>query len=76
MAGTSTSSFCQAGPSNSKRSDFKPGGDVDPYLLDIAPMNMVEYEVISNGIYTIKKKKNDRKKKHSQKCFSLLEKFM
>ena len=42
--------FRQAGPAMSKRPAFKSGGEVDPYSLDIAPMN-IENQVIPIEIH-------------------------
>ena len=47
--------FRQTGPSNSKRPAAKSGGEVDPYSLDIAPMNIFENQVIPIGIRNIAK---------------------
>ena len=47
--------FRQSGPSNSKRPAAKSGGEVDPYSLDIAPMNIFENQVIPIGIHNISK---------------------
>ena len=47
--------FRQAGPAMSKRPAFKSGGEVDPYSLDIAPMNIFENQVIPIGIHNLSK---------------------
>ena len=47
--------FRRQGPSNFKRSTFKPQGEVDPYSPDFAPMNILkikwflrEYTIFQN----------------------------
>ena len=45
----------QSGPSNSKRPAAKSGGEVDPYSLDIASMNIFENQVIPIGVHNISK---------------------
>ena len=47
--------FKQQGPDNSKRPAIKSRGEVDPYSLDIAPMNIFENQVIPTGIHNISK---------------------
>ena len=47
--------FRRQGPSNFKRSTFKPQGEVNLYSPDFAPINIFENQVIPTGIHNFSK---------------------
>ena len=47
--------FRRQGPSNFKKTAFKPQGEVDPYSPDFAPINIFENQVIPTGMHNLSK---------------------